>query len=112
TDNRTPYDFIAYDSDTEKEIAGLLDNDLKVKFFCKLPRWFQVATPLGNYNPDWAVVVEDTDKLYLVRATKSTIDRDKRRESENKKVDYGKAHFQALGVNFKDAATIHEVLQA
>src|SRR3989304_5978896 len=73
---------------------------------------FKVATPLGDYNPDWAVVVEDTQKLYLVRETKSTLDRDKRRESENKKVDCGKAHFNALGVNFKDAATIYEVLQA
>lgn len=112
TDNRTPYDFIAYDSATEEEVAGLLDGDDRVKFFCKLPRWFKVATPLGGYNPDWAVVVEDSQKLYLVRETKSTLDRDKRRENENKKVDCGKAHFKALGVNFKDATTIHEILQA
>lgn len=112
TDNRTPYDFISYDSDIEEEVAKRLDAEEKVKFFCKLPRWFKVATPLGDYNPDWAVVVEDTQKLYLVRETKSTLDRDKRRESENKKVDCGKAHFKALGVNFKDATNIHEVLQA
>lgn len=110
-DDRTPYDYIAYDSGPEEEVAGLLDADERVKFFCKLPRWFEVATPLGNYNPDWAVVVEDNQKLYLVRETKSTLDRDKRRESENKKIDCGKAHFKALGVNFKDATTIHEVLQ-
>src|SRR3990170_2508397 len=111
-DDRTPYNYIVYESGTEEEVAKLLDADDRVKFFCKLPRWFKVATPLGDYNPDWAVVVEDTQKLYLVRETKSTLDRDKRRESENKKVDCGKAHFDALGVNFKDAATIHEVLQA
>jgi type III restriction enzyme len=110
-DNRTPFDVIAYESGTEEEVAILLDGDDKVKFFCKLPRWFKVATPLGSYNPDWAVVVEDSRKLYLVRETKSTLDRDKRRESENKKVDCGKAHFKALGVNFKDATTIHGVLQ-
>ena len=102
---------IAYDSNVEAEGAKLLDTDEKMKFFCKLPRWFKVATPLGDYNPDWAVVVEDTQKLYLVRETKSSLDRDKRRESENKKVDCGKAHFAALGVNFKDATTIYEVLQ-
>jgi type III restriction enzyme len=111
TDNRTPYNYIAYESDTEEEVAKLLDGDDRVKFFCKLPRWFKVATPLGDYNPDWAVVVEDTQKLYLVRETKSTLDRDKRRESENKKVDCGKAHFKALGVNFKDVINIFEVLQ-
>lgn len=66
---------------------------------------------LGDYNPDWAVVVEDTQKLYLVRKTKSTLDRDKRRESENRKVDCGKAHFKALGVTFKKSTTIYEVLQ-
>ncbi len=110
-DNRTPFDYIAYESGTEEEVAKLLDSDERVKFFCKLPRWFKVATPLGDYNPDWAVVVEDSQKLYLVRETKSTLDRDKRRESENKKVDCGKAHFKAIGVNFKDATTIHEVLQ-
>ena len=110
TDNRTPFNYIAYDSGTEEEVAKLLDADDRVKFFCKLPRWFKVATPLGDYNPDWAVVVDDTQKLYLVRETKSTLDRDKRRSTENKKVDCGKAHFKALGVNFKDATTIYEVL--
>lgn len=110
-DDRTPYDYITYESGIEEEVAKLLDSDEKVKFFCKLPRWFKVATPLGDYNPDWAVVVEDEQKLYLVRETKSTLDRDKRRESENKKVDCGKAHFAALGVNFKDASTIYEVLR-
>ncbi len=102
TDNRTPFNYIACDSGTEEEVAKLLDADDRVKFFCKLPRWFKVATPLGDYNPDWAVVVDDTQKLYLVR--------DKRRSTENKKVDCGKAHFKALGVNFKDATTIYEVL--
>jgi type III restriction enzyme len=111
TDNRTPFDYLTYESGIEEEVARLLDNDERVKFFCKLPRWFKVATPLGDYNPDWAVVVEDDHKLYLARETKSTLDRDKRKESENKKVDCGKAHFKVLGVNFKDATTIHEVLQ-
>jgi len=113
SDDRTPFDFITYESGVEEEIAKLLDNEEKVKFFCKLPRWFKVATPLGDYFPDWAVVVnvDDINKLYLVRETKSTLDRDKRRESENKKVDCGKAHFKALGVNFKDAVSVSEVLQ-
>jgi type III restriction enzyme len=109
---RTPYSYVSYDSDIERDIAERLDADERVKFFCKLPRWFRVATPLGDYNPDWAVVVEEDEKLYLVRETKSTLERDKRRTTENKKVDCGKAHFEALGVNFRDASTIHEVLKA
>ena len=110
-DNRTPYDYIPYDSEGEDEVAQRLDADEKVKFFCKLPRWFHVTTPLGNYIPDWAVVVEESQKLYLVRETKSTLNRDDRRDSENKKVDCGKAHFKAIGVNFKDVTTVQDLLQ-
>lgn len=109
-DNRTPYDYVPFDSEVEKEVAKKLDSHEGVKFFCKLPRWFVVPTPLGNYNPDWAVVAGHDEKLYLVRETKSTHDSDKRRETENRKVECGKAHFKALGVNFKVATTIHEVL--
>ncbi|MCP5049272.1 MAG: type III restriction endonuclease, partial [bacterium] len=109
-DDRTPYDYIPYDSEVEKEVAEKLDSHENVKFFCKLPRWFLVPTPLGDYNPDWAVVTENDEKLYLVRETKSTHDRDKRRETENRKIDCGQAHFDALGVNFKVATNIYEVL--
>ncbi|MCL5272732.1 MAG: type III restriction endonuclease, partial [Gammaproteobacteria bacterium] len=109
-DDRTPYDYIPLDSGVEREIAQKLDADQNVKFFCKLPRWFVVPTPLGDYNPDWAVVMQNDEKLYLVRETKSTHDRDGRREIENRKIDCGQAHFNALGVNFKVATNIHEVL--
>lgn len=108
---RTPYDWIAYDSDVEREVAERLDGDSRVKFFCKLPRGFKVPTPIGNYNPDWAIVLEDDGKLYLVRETKSTLDTDKLRDSENRKIKCGKAHFGALGVDFKAATNIHEVLE-
>lgn len=109
-DDRTPYDYVSFDSEVEREVAEKLDSHENVKFFCKLPRWFVVPTPLGNYNPDWAVVLEQDEKLYLVRETKSTHDSEKRRETENRKVECGKAHFKALGVNFKVATNIHEVL--
>jgi len=110
TDDRSPYDYVQYDSEIEREIAERLDTNENVKFFCKLPRWFVVPTPLGNYNPDWAVVTEKDEKVYLIRETKSTHDRDKRRDFENRKIDCGQAHFNALGVNFKVATNIHEVL--
>lgn len=106
----TPYDYVPFDSDVELQIAEGLDTNDSVKFFCKLPNWFVVPTPLGDYNPDWAVVTEEEAKLYLVRETKSTHDRDKRREIENKKIDCGRAHFKALGVNFAVATYIHEVI--
>lgn len=109
-DKRTPYDYVVYDSTVEREIAARLDANANVRFFCKLPRWFVVPTPLGEYNPDWAVVTEDEVKLYLIRETKSTHDQDKRREYENRKIECGKAHFKALGVDFSVATNIHEML--
>lgn len=109
---RTPYDWVSCDSDVEREVAKGLDQDERVRFFCKLPRGFKVPTPLGNYNPDWAIVLEDDRKLYLVRETKSTLDTDQLRESENRKIKCGKAHFDALGVDYQVATTIHEVLSA
>ncbi|MGC2595445.1 MAG: DEAD/DEAH box helicase family protein [Rhabdochlamydiaceae bacterium] len=109
-DNRTPYDCVPFDSELERQVAEGLDSNKRVKFFCKLPREFIVPTPLGNYNPDWAVSIEDDEKLYLIRETKSTHDASKRRETENLKTDCGKAHFEALGVNFKIATNIREML--
>ncbi len=108
-DARTPYDFIEYQSGVEKKFAEFLDANESVKFFCKLPSWFKVETPLGSYNPDWAVVIENDHKLYLVRETKSTHDTEKRRALENEKLDCGKAHFEALDVNFKVVTDIHEM---
>jgi len=54
--------------------------------------------------------MENDERLYLVRETKSTHDRDKRREIENRKIDCGQAHFDALGVDFKVATNIQEVI--
>jgi type III restriction enzyme len=109
-DNRSPYDYILFESELERDVAEKLDADEKVKFFCKLPRWFKIPTPLGDYNPDWAIATENGEKLYLVRETKSTHDTAKRRDDENRKINCGKSHFKALGVDFKVATGIHEVL--
>lgn len=106
TDNRTPYDFVPFDSEVERDVAEKLDSSEAVRFFCKLPNWFKIPTPLGDYNPDWAVVLERDEKIYLVRETKDTHARD----SENKKIDCGQAHFDALGVDYKVAINIQEVL--
>ena len=94
---QTPYDYIEYDSDIEHKTAHALDGAENVKFFCKLPRWFKIPTPVGDYNPDWAVVLENDSKVYLIRETKSTHDSDKRRLEENLKIICGEAHFKALG---------------
>jgi len=109
-DKRTPYDFIEYQSGIEKKFAEFLDANENVKFFCKLPSWFKVETPLGSYNPDWAVVIENDAKLYLVRETKDTHDEEQRRVIENEKLDCGKAHFESLDVDFKVVTNPDEIV--
>jgi type III restriction enzyme len=94
------YDTIIYDSETEREFAEALDGRHDIKLFVKLPAWFKIETPIGTYNPDWAIVKHDSDTVYLVRETKSTNDPNKLRPSEKDKIICGKAHFKALGVDF------------
>lgn len=101
---KSPYQLITLDSTTvEKPYLDQLNQDASVKFFVKLPSWFKIETPIGGYNPDWAILKEDNGlKLYLVRETKGSIIEDARRGSENKKIKCAKKHFEALGVDFKD----------
>ncbi|KEA62577.1 Type III restriction enzyme, res subunit:DEAD/DEAH box helicase, N-terminal [Marinobacterium lacunae] len=108
---QTPYDYIEYDSIIELKTAQALDGAENVKFYCKLPRWFKIPTPVGDYNPDWAVVLEDDKKVYLIRETKTTHDADKRRKEENLKIQCGEAHFKALGgVDYAVATSVAEVV--
>ncbi|MGC1509361.1 restriction endonuclease [Ketobacter sp.] len=50
-----------------------------MKFFCRLPRWFKIPIPVRSYNPDWAAVLVNDKRVYLIRETKSTHGSDKRR---------------------------------
>ena len=69
-----------------------------IKIYAKLPAWFKVPTPLGTYNPDWAVLVEKdgTERLYFVVETKSSLFSDDLRDRESAKIKCGEAHFDAL----------------
>jgi type III restriction enzyme len=100
------YDQIVVQSDTKKKFAEKLKKRKDVRLFVKLPGWFKVPTPVGQYNPDWALVMESVEDaevlLYLVRETKSTTAPDELRGTENQKVHCGEKHFVgALGVDFK-----------
>jgi type III restriction enzyme len=95
------YDVVEFESKVEYEFAKALDARKDIKLFFKLPDWFKVETPLGTYNPDWAIVKEENDgqnKLYLVRETKGTSDPLKLPEIQWKKIKCGKAHFKAVGL--------------
>jgi type III restriction enzyme len=96
--NKSVYEQIVYDSDTEAGFAQALEHNSTVKVYAKLPGWFTVPTPLGSYNPDWAVLVqtENEERLYFVVETKGSPYTDDLRLAENAKIHCGMAHFEAL----------------
>ncbi len=98
--SKSVYDYIIYDSDTELEFAKKLEESIDVKLYTKLPGWFKIDTPLGSYNPDWAVLIDKDDdmgdQLYFVIETKSSIFSDDLRASEQARIDCGIEHFKAL----------------
>ena len=113
------YDHVIFDSDVEKQFVDGLERCKEVKLYLKLPSFFTVPTPIGEYNPDWAIVFEPHDEfgeptgeqmLYLVRETKSTTSLDKLRPDEKRKVQCGERHFKdALGVDYKVVTSAKEL---
>jgi type III restriction enzyme len=103
------YEYVVYDHEIEHEFARKLDEREDIKLFVKLPRWFEIDTPLGKYVPDWAILKQNGQALYLVRETKGTRDFLKLRTSEADKVRCGQKHFEALGVPFAVVVTADEV---
>ena len=97
---KSVYEQLVYDSGTEAAFADQLEKNEAVKVYAKLPGWFTVFTPLGPYNPDWAVLIEKdgNERLYFVVETKSTLFTDDLRDKESAKIECGKAHFKALSV--------------
>lgn len=94
------YDHVIYDrSNTERRFAEALDADPDVKLFFKLPANFKIDTPLGGYNPDWAVLIDTPEerRLYFVLETKGSIRRSDLRDPEAVKVKCGEGHFKAIG---------------
>ncbi|SMD45230.1 type III restriction enzyme [Aquiflexum balticum DSM 16537] len=97
--SKTIYDeFIPLDSGVESQFAKDCETSDQIKFYFKLPTWFKIPTPIGNYNPDWALVFEDDQKIYFVAETKDIGNPQDAysnlRVKEKMKIDCGKAHFK------------------
>jgi type III restriction enzyme len=109
------YDHIVVQSETERKFAEKLKKMKNVRLFIKLPSWFKVGTPVGQYNPDWGLVMEqvfgeDGPLLYLIRETKSTTVPDDLRGTENQKIHCGERHFSgALGVDYRVVTSADEL---
>lgn len=111
--NRSPYDHIIVDSSVEREFAQACEQDTNVKFYIKLPGEFKIKTPLGMYNPDWALALEKDgeDHLYFIVETKGSIASEDLRPTELAKIRCGEKHFSAIetGIKFKKATQLQEV---
>lgn len=107
--NKCVYEHVVWDSTTvELPFAEQLERNEAVKVYAKLPGWFKVPTPLGTYNPDWAVLVEidGAERLYFVVETKSSLFTEDLRDKEGAKIKCGEAHFAALAVGDRPARFI------
>ncbi|MCL1921340.1 MAG: DEAD/DEAH box helicase family protein [Kiritimatiellaeota bacterium] len=109
--DKTIYEnYIPLDSSVENQFAKDCETSENVEFYFKLPAWFKVLTPIGNYNPDWAVIFQGERKIYFVAETKST--GQELRPSETMKVKCGKAHFEKFDeVEYRQVSTVYGLLQ-
>ena len=92
------YDYVVTDSITEKAFAKDLDVSKDISVFAKLPRSFFIPTPMGNYNPDWAIVFNDNNVkyIYFIAETKGSMSSLELREIEQAKIHCARKHFEKL----------------
>ena len=116
--NKTIFaDYISLDSDTEKQFAQHCESSADVRLYFKLPAWFKIPTPIGNYNPDWAIVMNHHEKVYFVAETKNTgkgiqggVDLDKLHLAERQKIACAKKCFAVFdGVRYRVVEKLSEL---
>jgi len=114
---KSVYEHVVYSMGVERSFAEQLEHNKAVKVYAKLPSWFKIPTPLGTYNPDWGILVEQdgAERLYFVVETKSSLYVDDLRERENAKIKCGEEHFKeiATGNNparFVKATSVDDVM--
>ena len=92
------YNYLRYDSDKEKKFAEKLDNSNDVAVYVKLPGGFKISTPVGDYNPDWAIAFHEgqVKHIFFVAETKGTMDSLELREAESAKIACAREHFRTI----------------
>lgn len=107
--NKTIYEnLIPLQSEVESQFAKDCESSENIEFYFKLPFWFKINTPIGTYNPDWAVVFKNEKKIYFVAETKG---KDQElRGSEYLKIECGKKHFREFDdVVYKRVSSVTEL---
>lgn len=92
------YDHIIYDSTNERDFATELDTSTDVAVYVKLPGGFYISTPVGHYNPDWAIAFYEgaVKHIYFVAETKGSMSSMELRRIEESKIHCAKEHFKAI----------------
>ncbi len=108
---KTLWDYLQVDSTVESTFAKDLESREDVQFFIKLPWWFKIETPIGGYNPDWAIVFENDKRVYFVAETKSSLNADDLRVQEELKIQCGARHFATMDdVKFQKVTKLSEII--
>jgi len=107
-------EFIPLDSEVEHQFAHDCESSDQIKFYLKLPKWFKIETPIGSYNPDWALVHENSRTIYFVAETKNTgassVDLSKLRLQEQLKIKCAEAHFKEFdSIHYKVVAKVEHL---
>lgn len=92
------YDHIVYDSSNERDFATDLDTNTDVAVYVKLPDGFYISTPVGHYNPDWAIAFYEgsVKHIYFVAETKGSMNSMQLRLIEESKIHCAREHFKAI----------------
>ena len=109
---KTIYDYVTVDLEVEREFMQSLEDNADVKFYIKLPGWFKIDTPVGKYNPDWAVAFDGDRRIYFVAETKGSDDINDNHLSANErsKITAARQHFAEIDVPY--VAPVRSLRQA
>lgn len=96
--SRHVYDYVFTDSKNERKFVEELDSSAEVVVYAKLPRGFSIPTPVGNYNPDWAIAFEHkkVKHVYFIAETKGSMSTMELREIEQRKIECARKFFARI----------------
>jgi type III restriction enzyme len=110
------YDYLTSDSKIESEFARALENSTEVIVYAKLPKSFYISTPIANYSPDWAIVLDQNKvrHIYFVAETKGSDSDMDLREIEKLKIHCAEKHFETISggvVKFSKVSSYDKLLE-
>ncbi len=106
------YDHVITDSSVEEAFAQELEANTAVRVYAKLPDWFTIPTPMGTYNPDWAILMDHggREKLCFVAETKGTLWTGALKAREHQNIECGRAHFAVLAEDLPTGTLQYDVV--